>query len=250
MATGAEEARRGLRERVRRSSLAERVEALIDAVEYRVAEGEDDLARVQRHRHDRYLRAEHIEPMPTGVLDDEMDRAPATRCYMVLLAGRLAATIRLSLVTAATPEGLSLACFPETVGSMLASGLTVLDPNRLTTDEEIAAEYPELHFCVLRLAALASVHYGADYCLASVQPRHGAFYRRYLKATSLSEPRLFPGVTREVALFASHVPTALAHARRNVTFNLARPGEAERVFVPRSALLPDLDAGSVRATAT
>jgi hypothetical protein len=62
-----------------------------------------------------------------------------------------------------------------------------------------------LPFLTLRVAAMASVHFNADLCLALVRPEHGPFYKRVFGSEIMSDVRTYPGLHFPVALFGAPV---------------------------------------------
>ena len=227
-----------LRRRIEPNGLTVSVDRLLERVEYRIATSGSDIEEVRRHRHEAYVAAGHYAPRPDRRLADGLDNAPASRLYVARLGQQLVGSVRISLATERRPEGYACELFPDAVGPLLANGGIVVDPSRLTVDAEAGRRHPLLHFAVLRLPIMASVHYGAEHCLTMVQPRHAAFYRRTMRATHLCDARPFPGATREVALMAVHVPSAIARGRSRFGFWLPRPGETEALMPPLEELLP------------
>ena len=225
-----------LRSLATRSPLQRRVEALLERTEYRLASTEAELDAVFRHRHDEYVAAGNIARQADRLLHDGNDRGRATRVYTAWVDGVLAGSIRLSILRGASREGLTIGCWPEVVEPMLDDGLTIVDPNRLTTAHRLSRTEPALVFAVLRLATMAARFYGAEHCLTPIRPQHGSFYRRFLHASRIGSARRFPGTAVRMELYDVHVPTAVRRADGGNPFLLERPAESEAIFPPAADL--------------
>lgn len=228
--TGAEAARESLRARATRSPLQRRVETLLERTQYRIASTEAELDAVFRQRHDEYVAAGNLARQVEPLLYDDNDHGRATRVYTAWVDGVLAGSIRLSILRGASREGLTVGCWPEVVEPMLDDGLTIVDPNRLTTAHRLSRTEPALVFAVLRLATMAARFYGAVHCLTPIRSHHGAFYRRFLHATRIGPARTFPGTAARMELYSVHVPTAVRRADGGNPFLLELPGESAALF--------------------
>ena len=228
--SNAQSVRDQLRRRVQTSPLQRRVESLLARTTYRRVANDHELEIVRRHRHDEYVAAGNLDPRADGLLLDGNDGGRASRVYTAWVDGELAGSIRLSVLRGTSREGLTVECFPDIVIPMLDAGLTLIDPNRLTTTGSMARAEPLLVFVVLRLATMAAHFYGAEHCLTPIRAQHGRFYRRFLHATRLGDERRFPGTTAEMELYDVHVPSARQAADRGNPFLLERPGESEAIF--------------------
>lgn len=228
--------RAALREEIAPSPLQRRVETLLRRTEYRMVCTPDELLAVQQHRHDEYVAAGNLQPRTDCKLEDENDCGRATRVYTAWLDGELAGSIRLSVMRGSSREGLTVRCFGDVVHPMLDAGLTVVDPNRLTTTSTLSRQEPALVFVVLRLATMATEHYGAQHCLTPIRRQHAPFYRRFLHATRICGARQFPGTTAMMELYDVRTADARCAADLGNPFLIERSGEAASVLAPLSAL--------------
>jgi hypothetical protein len=119
---------------------------------------------------------------------------------------------------------------PDILAPMVDAGQTFIDPSRFTADHEASLAYPALPFLTLRVAAMASVHFNADLCLALVRPEHGAFYKRVFGSQIMSDVRSYPGLNFPVALFGASVDTIRTRVAQRFPFFLSTSHEREQLF--------------------
>ncbi|MFD0917291.1 hypothetical protein ACFQ14_12815 [Pseudahrensia aquimaris] len=187
------------------SSFAEKAIALLDQIEYRPITSSDDLEALFRFRYDCYYRDGHVLPRPDRKLIDHFDYDPQALRFAIWLDGEMVSAIRLQRMTPERRIGVSMLTFADILNPMLDAGCSFIDPSRLITDRRAAREHPQLAYLTVRLAAMAALHFNADYLLSTIRPRHGAFYRRLSFSKPLSDERTYPGVEFPVQLFASDV---------------------------------------------
>ncbi|MDE1934775.1 N-acyl amino acid synthase FeeM domain-containing protein [Bradyrhizobium sp.] len=182
----------------------ERGAALLDRVEYRLAETPEDKDLVYSLRYKAYLHAGLILPSESGQVCDRYDDAPNSWIFGIYLDGELCSSLRIHLLTSEWRMSYSTELYGDILHSRLDRGEVFIDPARLAADPEKARLFPELPYVTLRLAYLACDYFNADTGLAMVRPDHQPFYRRVFLHEPIGEPRAFPGWhTMKTSLMAS-----------------------------------------------
>ena len=160
--------------------LVQRIEDLLHATEYRRVESTEDWNEVYRLRYEGYRRSFPVEKDWFGFGKDSYDDLPNTSTYSIYVAGRIAGSIRTSVLTPKSPDSPSVGHYPKDVVPRVEKGLTIVDPTRLVAHPDLARQFPELPYVMLRLPFMACEHYGADESLSCVRESHTPFYRRVL----------------------------------------------------------------------
>jgi hypothetical protein len=212
------------------SRFAETLIDLLDRVEYRRVRLEEQFDPVYRLRYEAYRREEFIPINSQQIAGDDFDLAPNASCYGVYIDGTLVSSLRFHHVTPEQRSSPSRSIYPEILGAMLDEGKSYIDPSRFTADHEASLAFPALPFLTLRIAAMASVHYDVDYCLASVRPEHAAFYRRVFLAKQLGGEQYYPGLQFPVCMYAAEVPTIRDTVYKRYPFFMSTEDERQKMF--------------------
>lgn len=203
---------------------------ILDRVEYRRVSVSDQFDPVYRLRYEAYRREESIPINSQQVVHDEFDELPNVHCFGVYLDGQLVSSLRFHHLTPAFRDSPSHSVFPDILDPMLDQGLTILDPGRFTADYEASLAYPTLPFLTLRVGVMAIQHFGVKYCLSSVRPEHGAFYRRVFKSVAMSEPRYYHGLAFPMVLYVCDLLSDFEGFLKRYPFFRSAPEERQRLF--------------------
>lgn len=203
---------------------------LLDRVEYRRVSVNDQFDPVYRLRYEAYRREESIPINSQRVVRDEFDELPNVHCFGVYMDGDLVSSLRLHHLTPDFRDSPSHSVFPDVLDPILDQGLTILDPGRFTADYEASLAYPALPFLTLRVGVMAIQHFGVKYCLSSVRPEHGAFYRRVFKSVAMSEPRYYHGLTFPMVLYVCDLLSDWEGFLKRYPFFRSTPEERQRLF--------------------
>jgi len=203
---------------------------LLDRIEYRRVSPDDVLDPVYRLRYEAYRREESIPINSQQVVRDEFDDLPNLHCFGVYLDGVLVSSLRLHLLTPGYRESPSHSVFPDLLDPMLDEGVSILDPGRFTADYEASLAYPALPFLTLRVGVMAIQHFGVKYCLSSVRPEHGAFYRRVFRSVPRSEPRYYHGLTFPMVMYVCDLLSDWGNFTRRYPFFRSTEEERQRLF--------------------
>ncbi len=213
---------------------------LLDRVQYRRMSFSEDLEALYRFRYDAYRREGSIEENAERRCTDYLDEVPNVHRIGLYLDGDLVASMRVHKVTKAMPWSAGMSAFPDLLGPLLDMGMTIIDPSRFTVDDEVAKDNPGLPYLTVRIAAMASEHFNADYTMAVARPAHGAFYRRVFKATQSAEAHAYKGLTFPTALFAADVESIKDETYRRFPFFLSTEWERRIMFGEQHSDLPPL----------
>ena len=178
---------------------------LLDQVDYRLAETEEEKDEIYRLRYRAYLHEGAIEPNRDRKITDRFDNLPNSWIFGVYFEGMLASSLRISVASPEWPETPSMSVFPEILEPELEKGRVMVDPTRFVAEPARAKRIPELPYMTLRLAYVACEYFHADLGLASVRAEHQAFYKRVFLHT-ISPPRDYPTLTKPICLMAIDFP--------------------------------------------
>lgn len=211
---------------------------LLDRVEYRRVQPEDQFNPVYRLRYEAYRREEFVPANSEEAVRDEYDDLPNVHCYGVYIDGELVSSVRFHHLTPDFRHSPNYSLFGDILDPILDAGHVVLDPGRFTTDREASLAYPALPFLTLRLPTIAVLHFGAKYCLNSVRPEHGAFYRRVYRSVAMSEPRTHHGLSFPIVLYACDLLPFYDELLQRYPFFRSTAEERQNLFGPlgRSSL--------------
>jgi hypothetical protein len=218
--------------------LSGRIAGLLPRLSYKRAVDAEYRARVFRLRHDAYLKEGAITPQAGAIFTDPVDEAGNTYLFGIHVDGVLMSSIRISIGTLDTPSIPTAVVFPELLQPELEAGRVVVDPTRFVVDAASSRSYPELPYVTLRLAWMAAEHFEGDLLLAAVRPEHTAFYRRFWSSSVVASARLYPLLTKPVALTASEVNEVREQVHARYPFMRSTVAERDEVFGPPSSVHP------------
>lgn len=176
------------------SSFARNISAMLERTEYRRCESGEDLEAIYRLRYAAYRLNDLVPENPDRMVTDAFDDMPNCHRFGVYVDGNLASTIRLHVVTAATPQSPSVSVYPDILMPRLHAGDRFIDPSRFAAHPDWMRVYPQLPYLTLRLAGMACFHFNAPYCLSMIREDHAAFYKRVYQSRVIGEPRDYDGV--------------------------------------------------------
>jgi len=212
------------------SSFAERVEQLLDHVQYRRAETEADLDSILRLRYNAYLKEGGICPNSSGRLDDGFDEGDNVCNFSVFIDGELASALRLHTLLQPGQTSPVLSVFGDVLLPKLNAGKLMLDPNRFVADYKVARFYLELPYITLRIAYMAALFFDVDLVTIMARPEHRAFYKRGLFAREVCPPRAFPPLITPVALLLVDFAKDAELAAQRYFYAASSQAEREALF--------------------
>jgi N-acyl-L-homoserine lactone synthetase len=210
--------------------LADRVQLLLQRVEYRRADTDDDREAIYRLRYDAYLREGAIEPSFGRRFSDAYDDLDNAWIVGTHLDGRLVSSMRIHVGTSDYPEMVASNVFPEYVRPELDAGKTIIDPTRFVVDPAMARAYPDLSYVTVRIGHMAAEHFDADIVLATVRAEHQAFYKRVFGHTTVCPPRPYPTLIKPLSLMMLDYPANRDEIMRRYPFFGSTAAERVAVF--------------------
>ncbi len=186
-------------------SFALRTSDFLQEIDYRVAETREGRDEIYRMRYQAYLREGTIHPNDTSRFRDTYDDMKNCWIFGLWQKETLLSSVRLHVISQSNRFGPALDVFPDIVGPMVDIGCVLVDPTRFVADAAAQQGYPSLPYLTLRAACMASEHFQADYCLATVRMEHCAFYRRVFEAETMCTPRPYPTLLQPIVLMRADV---------------------------------------------
>jgi hypothetical protein len=205
---------------------------LLDRIEYRRVAPDNHFDPVYRLRYEAYRREDFVPFNSQEVVRDEFDDLPNVYSFGVYIDGELVSTVRFHHLTREFRRSPSHSVFGDILDPLLDQGMTILDPGRFTVDHEASLAYPALPYLTLRIPTIAVLHFKAKYCLNSVRPEHGAFYRRVYRSVAMSEPRYYHGLSFPMVLYACDLIPIYDDLLRRYPFFASTEEEREGMFGP------------------
>jgi hypothetical protein len=182
------------------TSLVDRVQELLQRVDYRRIETTEERLAIFRLRYQAYLREGAISANPSGQFSDPVDDRENCWIFGVYIDGKLASSIRLSVTIPGCIDIPALDVFSDVLLGDILAGQTFVDPTRFVADREMSRAFPELPYVTLRLPWLALEYFNASYMLAAVRAEHQAFYKRLWGSKPVCEPRPYPNLQKPISL--------------------------------------------------
>jgi len=228
------------REQEAPEGLAARVFRLLDHIDYRLAESEEDRAAIGHLRYEAYLREGAIDPDQSQSFIDPHDNDPNAWTFGVYIDNELAASLRLHVGTKNCPALPSLAVFPDLLDPKLQAGKTIIDATRLAIDRRLARLYPSILYATVRLCWMASVHFKANDTLSAVRPEHQAFYKRTFNQRAVCGPRAYPLLNKPISLMTADYREVSDYVYRRYPFFHSSHFERRALFErrPSAAVIP------------
>lgn len=212
------------------ASLVDRVQELLQRVDYRRAESAEERAAIFKLRYEAYLREGAISPNAGGQFSDPVDDRENTWIFGVYIDGRLASSIRLSVTVPGRVDIPALDVFSDVLLGDILSGKRFIDPTRFVADRAASRQFPELPYVTLRLPWLALEYFKADYMLAAVRAEHQAFYKRLWGSQLVCAPRPYPNLQKPISLMTLDYRAACERVYRRHPFFRSSQFERRMLF--------------------
>ncbi len=118
---------------------------LLQHVEYRRADSDEDRVAIYRLRYDAYLKEGAIEPRFGRTFSDEHDDDENAWIIGLHVDGQLASSFRIHVGSQEFQNIPAMGVFADFLAPQLQAGKVIIDPTRFVVDQRLAARYPELH---------------------------------------------------------------------------------------------------------
>jgi hypothetical protein len=215
------------------TSFSDRVLRFLKRVEHRIARTDCEREAAFQLRYDAYLRNDLMGPRDDRRLfDKRYDIADNAWITLTFVDGELAATTRLNLGMGEDAILPSMAVYPDVIAPRLRAGLVILETTRLAANIRISGSNPELAYVAMRPAYMASLHFDADFAVASPRLEHMAFYRRVFLFSLWCEPRPYPGLGAKFGCMGAEFRVVQPSIEARYPFFKSDPAERESLFGP------------------
>jgi len=200
---------------VAQPSFNDRVTQLLDRIDYRIADSDEDREAIFKLRYENYLNEGAIEPNTSKIFADHYDDMDNVWIFGLYLDGELASSIRLHVANKHEPEFPSHSVFADLLDPELEAGKTIIDPTRFVISKKFSRLYTGLPHVTLRLCWLAADYFNADHFLVAIRKEHQAFYRRTFNHTLICDERPYPMLSKPISLMTLRYPDVadLVHRR-------------------------------------
>lgn len=220
------------------SRFADALIDLLDRVQYRRVSVNEQHDPVYRLRYEAYRRESFVPISSQSTTRDEFDDVPNCYCFGVHIDGELVGSLRFHHVTPEMRYSPCLSVWPDVLNPLLDQGHSFIDPGRFTADYEATLAYPALPYLILRIAAMACVHFSVRYCMSGIRPEHAAFYRRVFEARMLGDERRYAKLAFPMVLYVADVPVIRERVFARFPFFMSTPQECEALFAPQGTPVP------------
>jgi len=213
-----------------RVSFVDRVIRILERVEYRRAETDEDKAAIFRMRHDAYTRNGTIEARPSGMFQDSFDETPNAWLIAVFIDGELASSIRLHISASIDLPLPATVVYSDVVTPHLRSGHCLIDASKHVNRLRFTREFPEMPYITMRPGLLAEQYFDADYITGACRAENQGAFRRMLNVVNWAPPRNYPQLGGLWALMAYDCPALRAKTHHRYPFYVSSSAERRSLF--------------------
>lgn len=218
------------------SSFAQGILALLDRVEYRRIRTPEEFEEIGLMRQRAYQAKEFIDSGEFGAFVDTYDEAPDCHTIGVYIDEKLASTIRLHVASREHLHGPTATYFPERAQWLIKDGGCYIDPSRFAADHTMMWDFPAIPFLTLRLAAIASEYFNANYCMSFVRSDIASFYRRSFGSVDMEPPQHVQGFTVPMMLLGARIEDIRERIETRLPFFQSTGLERKMLFAPEKEL--------------
>jgi N-acyl-L-homoserine lactone synthetase len=213
-----------------RARVVEKIERLLERTTYRRADSREEVESIRRLRYDAYIKEGAIRENEYYQLIDSFDQGDNVYNIGVYVDGELTSALRLHPLRKAEQRSPAFETFKDVLGSEIAAGKIVLDPNRFVVNYKLARMHQYLPYVTLRPTYLASVYFQANLVTMTCRAEHQAFYMRGFEAHHAAPPRPYPTLTKPLGLLLTDFDRdAQSILERHPYWN-SSAGEREALF--------------------
>jgi hypothetical protein len=215
-------------------SFSDRVAQLLDKIDYRLIETDDERDEIYRLRYDAYLREGAITPNFSRRFSDQYDETDNVWLFGLYIDDNLASSIRIHVASQDNPVFPGLKVFSDILEPELQAGKILIDPTRFVTDKHYSKLYPGLPYVTLRLCWLAAEHFSADHFLVAIRTEHQAFYKRTFMHELICDARPYPTLTKPISLMTVNQAHVAEQVHRRYPFFRSTYFERRMLFEPHT----------------
>jgi hypothetical protein len=198
------------------SNFSQHVMRLLERVDYRRAESEQDKEPIFRLRYEAYRREEMVPVNAMRRITDKYD--DSAWIFGLYIDGELVSSLRINVATKQAPELPGMQVFSDRLAPLLDAGHTIVDPTRFVADYQSTRRYPALAYLTVRLGWLAGDYFNADLILSTCRAEHQAFYGRVFGHRPVCEPRTYPTLSKLISLMVLDYPAMREQVHQRYPF--------------------------------
>ena len=228
---------RGSQPVVVESSFSEAASRLLDRIDCRHADTDEEREAIFRLRYQAYLRDGSILPNPSESFSDPFDETDNVYIFGLYIDNELASSIRIHIGSRQHPHFPSLEVFPDVLQPKLDAGKVIVDATRFVVDEKLSKLYRALPYATVRINWMAAAFFDPGYSLAAVRPEHQAFYRRTFGLELICGARPYPHLIKPICLMASDYRTVADYVHRRYPFFRSTFFERRALFERNAPML-------------
>ena len=219
------------------TSFSDSVSRLLDRIDCRHADTDEEREAIFRLRYQAYLRDGSIFPNSGGSFSDSFDETDNVHLFGLYINDELASSIRIHVGSRDRPYFPSLEVFPDVLQPELEAGKIIVDATRFVVDENLSKRYRALPYATVRLNWLAAAYFDKGLSLAAVRPEHEAFYRRTFNLRLICEARPYPHLIKPICLMASEYQTVADYVHQRYPFFRSTFFERRALFERNAPML-------------
>jgi len=219
------------------SGFSASVSRLLDRIDCRHADSDEEREAIFRLRYQAYLRDGSIFPNSSESFSDPYDEMDNVYLFGLYIDDELASSIRIHVGSRQHPYFPSLEVFPDALQPQLEAGKVVIDATRFVADEKLSKRYRALPYATIRLNWLAAGYFDTGYSLAAIRPEHQAFYQRIFRLRLICEPRPYPHLIKPICLMASDYRTVADYVHQRYPFFRSTFFERRMLFERNAPML-------------
>jgi hypothetical protein len=210
-----------------------RVAELLDRIDCRLAETDEDREAIYRLRYEAYLREGAISPSLSETFSDAYDEMENVWIFGLYIDDELASSIRIHVTSPEHSDFPSHSVFADLLDPELRAGKVIVDPTRFVTNKRLSQFYPGLPHATLRLCWLAAEHFRAEHFLVAIRTEHQAFYRRTFLHRLICDARPYPLLAKPISLMTVDFPSVADRVHQRYPFFRSTYFERRMLFEPR-----------------
>jgi hypothetical protein len=212
------------------SRFADRVQRLLQRVEYRRAESLEEKDAIYRLRYDAYMREGAIEPDASGRFSDAFDEVSNVWIIGMFIDGELASSIRFHVASSENEPLPADTVFPDVLGPRLRQGQIIVDPTRFVTRLEFSRRFAEMPYLTVRPGWMAGEFFKADFILATIRSEHQGYYRRVFGHEPWCPARDYPTLKKPIACMGLDYRAMRDSVQQRYPFYKSTAAERDALF--------------------
>jgi N-acyl-L-homoserine lactone synthetase len=199
-------------------SFNERAQSLLERLDLRRADSDEEREAIFRLRYNCYLWEEAILPNPEKRFTDQYDEMCNTWLFGLYLDQKLVSSMRISAATQEFPDMPSMSAFAPELQRELDAGKIIVEPSRFVVDRAASRDHRHLAYLTARMGWMAAEYFTADIVLSTARREHQAFYKRVFGYEVVTEPRPYLGLIKPLGLMFLDYPANRDWVNRRYPF--------------------------------